>query len=297
MPHSSSELPSRAISPAMTARNSVRRRASSSRQGIRTTAATTSDSQAESARQPAAGGEDEPQQVVTPQPRGFDRNAPLAHDLLLQAARRLRIAPGDIGVREQPRDVGVVESAIRTLRPAAGLQLHEALDEGVGQTGTQRIAHRDVDRPDLGRHGAEQRQQQVLVRQHHGGLLAQPAAGRQPAEDRRHVLALHGVRHGGHRGRSPWAATCRRARVRHGAGSARRFRARTFRPPAPDRPYNRSRSPSRNRFPRQRRESGTGSFSHSERALNPATTKRRGVAKANSPLRRRSAAARCTMPP
>ena len=55
IPHSSSELPSRAISPAMTARNSVRRRASSSGQGIRTTAATTSDSQAESARQPAAG--------------------------------------------------------------------------------------------------------------------------------------------------------------------------------------------------------------------------------------------------
>ena len=180
----------------MTARNSVRRRASSyphdRRHDLR---------QPGRERPPAGGrGEDEPQQVVTPQPRGFDRNAPLAHDLLLQAARQLRIAPGDIGVREQPRDVGVVESAIRTLRPAAGLQLHEALDEGVGQTGTQRIAHRDVDRPDLGRHGAEQRQQQVLVRQHHGGLLAQPAAGRQPAEDRRHVLALHGVRHGGHRG-------------------------------------------------------------------------------------------------
>ena len=103
-------------------------------------------------------------------------------------------------MREDAHGVGVVEGATRPLRAAMGLQLHEALDKGVGQTRPQRIAHRDVDPPDLGRQGVQQRQEQILVGQHYGGTLVQRPRGGQFAQDRGGVFALHGVRHRGHGG-------------------------------------------------------------------------------------------------
>ena len=149
---------------------------------------------------PGGGRKDHPQQVVASQPCGVDRNAPFAHDLVLHGAGLAGIAVRDVGVRENAHGVGMVESASCALRAAVGLQLHEAFDEGVGQAGPQRIAHCDVDLPDLGRQGVEQRQEQVFIGQHHGGALVQrPSCGQFP-QDRGGVLALHGVRHGGHGG-------------------------------------------------------------------------------------------------
>ena len=89
----------------------------------------------------------------------------------------------------------MVEERLAAARAAVLLQLDEPLDEGVGQRLAQRIAHRDVDLAHLGRQRVEQRQQQVLVGQHHGGLLAQrPVVAAQAAQNLADVLALHGIR-------------------------------------------------------------------------------------------------------
>ena len=160
---------------------------------------------------------DQPQQVVAPQPRGIDRNAPFAHDLVLHGAGLAGIAVRDIGMRENAHGIGMVEGAPRAFFAAVGLQLHKAFDKRIGQTGAQRVTHRDVDLPDLGRQGVKQRQEQVFVGQHHSRTLVQRSPGSQFPQDRSGMLTLHGVRHRGHGGqllRLPHVV------VRH--GSARR---------------------------------------------------------------------------
>ena len=162
---------------------------------------------------PRRGGRKDPfQQFVAAQPRGIDRNAAVADDLLVHRARECGVALGHIGVCEDAGDVGMVERAAVALAAAVVLQLHQTLDERVGQALPQGEAHRHVHPSDVGGQGVQQRQQQVLVGKHHGGLLAQrgpgargdagvflPAAAGQVGEDRRGILALHGVRDGGDR--------------------------------------------------------------------------------------------------
>ena len=157
------------------------------------------------------GRKDPFQQFVAAQPCGIDRNPPVADDLLVHRAGQRGVALGDIGMRQNTRHVGMVEGPAAALFAAVVLQLHKAFDEGVGKALPQGKTHRDVHTAYIGGQGVQQRQQQVFVGQHHGGLLAQGglqpggdfgvllrAAACEVRENRRGVFALHGVRHGGH---------------------------------------------------------------------------------------------------
>ena len=84
-------------------------------------------------------------------------------------------------------------------RLSATLKLDEPLDERIGHRLAQRIAHRHIDLFDLLGNRIEYGQQQRLVGQHNGGLLAGPyAALDQSAQKFVHVLALHAVGRGRH---------------------------------------------------------------------------------------------------
>ena len=148
-----------------------------------------------------SGPEDKSQQVVLSEPGGIHGDSPLARNLLLQLLHPCGIASGQIGMRQQSDDIHMVERAARALRPAVVLQLDEAFDKGIGQARTQRITHRYVDTSKIGRQRVQQRQQQVLVRQHDGRLLAQGTLFGETVENRRHILALHGIRAGRHGGK------------------------------------------------------------------------------------------------
>ena len=97
-------------------------------------------------------------------------------------------------MRQYSVGIDIVERVARRPRTGMVLQFEQPLQKRVSQSVAQRIAHGYVHRAYVFGQSVKQRHQQILVRQHHGGLLVQfPVAGK-VAKHRNRIFALYDVR-------------------------------------------------------------------------------------------------------
>ncbi len=145
------------------------------------------------------GGEYGTEQRIALEHRCLDRNHSVGCDPVAQLGGLAAAALRNVGVRQQPRDVDMVELRLCILSaPAVRLQLGQTFDKGIYERLAQRVTHSDVDPLQPLGQRVEQRQEQILVGQHYGRALVE-LLGRQRAQYVRDIFALYGIRGAGYR--------------------------------------------------------------------------------------------------